>query len=172
MKFILLVGCVIALWLFNGFIYPMWVTDHETRALVGDSFGSVNALFSGLAFAGLIYTILIQRKELALQREELRLQRAEMKDSRGELELQNKIQKAQAEIMIAQIKAMGSNARIEYIKAAAELEESILRFNMGIDIKREADEIERIGVSLGEKYFPMLGPDDERAFSLNDPPEK
>lgn len=37
----------------------------------GDSFGSLNALFSGLAFAGLVVTLLLQRKELALQRVDL-----------------------------------------------------------------------------------------------------
>ena len=37
----------------------------------GDMFGAVNALFSGLAFAGVILAILLQRQELKLQREEL-----------------------------------------------------------------------------------------------------
>jgi len=38
----------------------------------GDSFGVLTSLFSGLAFAGIISTILLQRKDLALTREELR----------------------------------------------------------------------------------------------------
>ena len=37
----------------------------------GDMFGAVNALFSGLAFAGVIIAILLQREELRLQRQEL-----------------------------------------------------------------------------------------------------
>lgn len=37
----------------------------------GDQFGAVNALFSGLAFAGLIITILQQRKGWYYQRKEL-----------------------------------------------------------------------------------------------------
>jgi len=37
----------------------------------GDSFGFLTSLFSGLAFAGIILTVLLQRNELALQREEL-----------------------------------------------------------------------------------------------------
>ncbi|OEK02169.1 hypothetical protein BFP97_11830 [Roseivirga sp. 4D4] len=48
---------------------------------IGDSFGAVNALFSSLAFALLIYTAMMQRKELQLQREELNLTRAELKKS-------------------------------------------------------------------------------------------
>lgn len=39
----------------------------------GDSFGGLTALFSGLAFAGLIFTLLVQRRELELQRTELGL---------------------------------------------------------------------------------------------------
>ncbi|WP_454646301.1 DUF4760 domain-containing protein [Bradyrhizobium liaoningense] len=49
------------------------------RGQVGDLFGSVNALFSGLAFAGVIFAILLQRQELILQRKELQETRAEMK---------------------------------------------------------------------------------------------
>lgn len=37
----------------------------------GDSFGSLNALFSGMAFAGLVVTLFMQRKELSLQRLDL-----------------------------------------------------------------------------------------------------
>jgi hypothetical protein len=48
------------------------------RGQFGDLFGGVNALFTGLAFAGVIYTILLQRSELKLQREELRLTREEL----------------------------------------------------------------------------------------------
>lgn len=44
-------------------------------------FGDINALFTGLAFAGVIYTILLQRRELELQREELRLNRGELSRS-------------------------------------------------------------------------------------------
>ncbi|GAA5445405.1 hypothetical protein Misp06_03608 [Microbulbifer sp. NBRC 101763] len=52
-------------------------------------FGAVNALFSGLAFAGLIYTIILQKNELGLQREELRLTRDEIKAQKKELQNQN-----------------------------------------------------------------------------------
>lgn len=54
----------------------------------GDLFGSINALFSGLAFAGLIYTIILQRKELEFQRDELSLTRGEIQGQRIQLEQQ------------------------------------------------------------------------------------
>jgi hypothetical protein len=47
----------------------------------GDIFGSVNALFTSLAFVLLIYTALMQREELKLQRQELELTRDELKKS-------------------------------------------------------------------------------------------
>lgn len=59
------------------------------RGTFGDQFGAVNALFSGLAFTGLIYTIILQRKDLKLQRIDLRQQRKEMEEQTAEFEKQN-----------------------------------------------------------------------------------
>ena len=53
----------------------------EVRGQFGDLFGAVTALFTGLAFAGVIYTIILQREELRLQRQELSLTRAELERS-------------------------------------------------------------------------------------------
>lgn len=39
-------------------------SDLQYRGQFGDQFGAVNALFSGLAFAGIIFTILLQRRDL------------------------------------------------------------------------------------------------------------
>lgn len=43
----------------------------ETTGQFGDTFGVANALFSGLAFCGVIIAIILQKRELKLQREEL-----------------------------------------------------------------------------------------------------
>lgn len=66
------------------------LNDDKDRGTFGDMFGAINALFSGLAFAGIIYTILLQSKELRLQRDDLALTRAEIKGQKEELENQNK----------------------------------------------------------------------------------
>jgi hypothetical protein len=83
-----LILAVFALWLAAlgaGYaLFPSWLE----RGQFGDLFGSVNALFSGFAFAGLIYAIILQMQELSLQREELKLQREEMAASRAELKAQ------------------------------------------------------------------------------------
>lgn len=58
-----------------------WLPHMDVRGQLGDIFGGVNALFTGLAFAGVIYTILLQRRELELQRKELELTRGELRSS-------------------------------------------------------------------------------------------
>jgi hypothetical protein len=73
---------VIGLWAATPFVVNALVGQSwEHRGQFGDIYGSVNALFSGLAFAGVIIAILWQRRELELQRRELRLTRKEMKAS-------------------------------------------------------------------------------------------
>jgi hypothetical protein len=71
----------IAIFLFQcavGVAMLLLIPDWTHRGTFGDMFGAVNALFSGLAFAGIIYTITLQRQELSLQREELALTRNEL----------------------------------------------------------------------------------------------
>lgn len=71
-----------------AFIFPFAInyffSDWSKSGTFGDTFGALNALFSALALAGVIVTILIQRTELKNQRIELSLQRNEMKETRKE----------------------------------------------------------------------------------------
>ena len=67
--FILSIVFVICFWLFN--LYYLKDLSSEKRGTFGDMFGFANSLFSGLAFVGIIITILLQRNELMLQRKEL-----------------------------------------------------------------------------------------------------
>jgi len=92
--FWLAVTAIVLIWLFNAFAFQLINPSLESRAQNGDMFGPTNALFSGLAFAGLIYTIIMQRKELEMQRDELRMQREAME---GAAEEQAKQAQAQSE---------------------------------------------------------------------------
>lgn len=83
----LMFGGVMILFLLN-FSMIFLVPDNNTRGTFGDQFGAVNALFSGLAFTGLIYTIILQRRDLEIQRHDLKLQRDEIALSRQEMEEQ------------------------------------------------------------------------------------
>ena len=68
------VAFVVLMWAATG----VWLYGMPDRGTFGDMFGAVNALFSGLAFVGVIYAILLQSQELALQRTELELTRDEL----------------------------------------------------------------------------------------------
>ena len=76
------------------FSFSWWGIDHfieeSNRGVFGDKFGAINSFFSGLAVAGLIYTIYLQKEELRLQREELRQTRNEMIRHTKEFNEQNK----------------------------------------------------------------------------------
>lgn len=86
-------------WIFPAivfiFVFIAWgltwffLADNNQRGTFGDMFGAVNALFSGLAFGGVIYAILLQRLELKLQRKELELTRGELEGQKHQLKAQN-----------------------------------------------------------------------------------
>lgn len=69
----------------------------------GDSFGIITALFSGLAFVGMIWTIFLQKHEIALQRYELRQTREEFERSRKEYEKQTQLMDKQNSAIDRQI---------------------------------------------------------------------
>lgn len=82
----ILAGSVIVLWIISWVLMIIFIKNGPNgtitevsaiRGQFGDQFGAVNALFSGLAFAGIIFTILLQRRDLSLQREELEETRKE-----------------------------------------------------------------------------------------------
>ena len=109
-RFWWVIGGIIIVWIMFGSAvlwipWPDWLpraaVNLPTRGQFGDSFGAVNALFSGAALAGLIYAILLQRRDLALQQEELQhwVQRKELELTRLILEGQEKQLSEQAETM-------------------------------------------------------------------------
>lgn len=91
---------ILLLWISSYFIMNCLFFTKAEGGSVGDQFGAVNALFSGLAFMGLIVTMIMQRDELRLQRRALKLQRVEMKATTTELAGQ----KAQFELQNATLK--------------------------------------------------------------------
>jgi hypothetical protein len=81
----LLVGFVLTVWGLSWY----FLEGDTDRGTFGDMFGSVNALFSGLAFAALIFTIYLQRRELKLHEQELALTHKEVKAQVEQLQAQN-----------------------------------------------------------------------------------
>lgn len=88
---------LVAMWTFVAIGWLLWGWWIEAKmgpagnaGEYGDLFGGVNALFSGLAFATLIFTAILQKNELELQRAELTETREVMVGQREQMELQNK----------------------------------------------------------------------------------
>lgn len=86
---------VLAAWGLSWWLISKYIDDPTNQGTFGDMFGAVNALFSGLAFAGLIVTLLYQKEELKLQREELKETRNELNAQKLEFQEQNKTMKRQ-----------------------------------------------------------------------------
>ena len=104
---IILLVFVVILWVGLGGIAWLLFPDMTGRGTFGDMFGVVNSLFAGLAFAGIIYTIFLQKEELRLQRKELELTRKELERSAG---AQEKSQQALSEQVSAQLLTAKLNA--------------------------------------------------------------
>ncbi|CAI3119490.1 hypothetical protein MWMV18_MWMV18_03222 [Acinetobacter calcoaceticus] len=95
----LLIISVFAMWVGYpyGLPYLHTITNAATYGTFGDSFGALNTLFSGLAFATLIITLFLQRKELQLQREEVQ-------ESNDIAKTQSAISDQQAQLISQQIR--------------------------------------------------------------------
>ncbi|WP_017687975.1 hypothetical protein [Paenibacillus sp. PAMC 26794] len=113
---------IFLIWAGSAAAIYRWVGDDD-RGTFGDMFGAVNALFSGFAFAGLIYTIAVQRQELSLQREatemqteELKLQREETARSADQLEDQKNLLNLQTAMGIVNDLIQTKNRRAEEIQ--------------------------------------------------------
>ncbi|MDC5426667.1 putative phage abortive infection protein [Acinetobacter baumannii] len=74
----------------------------EKYGTYGDTYGSLNTLFSGWAFALLLISLFMQRKELQEQRKELAAQRDEITKSNEIAESQRNITKQQSELLAQQ----------------------------------------------------------------------
>lgn len=87
---ILISGVVVTfIWVSAMFSISCYFPELEERGQFGDMFGSVNALFAGLAFSGVIWAIIIQKQELELQRKEIRGQKEQLQAQDLTLQKQN-----------------------------------------------------------------------------------
>lgn len=109
---------IISLWVGN--LLLLKDKSPELRGTFGDMFGSVNALFSGLAFAGIILTIFLQSKELSLQREELSYTREELRRTANAQELSERALNRQAENLKISAKLSALNTLYNYYKEEEE----------------------------------------------------
>lgn len=87
----LLLVALVAIAVYIAYLFLMWDTGEilKNRGKFGDSFGAVSALFAGLAFVILLYTMLLQKTELELQREALQGQNKTLQKQNKTLQKQD-----------------------------------------------------------------------------------
>jgi septal ring factor EnvC (AmiA/AmiB activator) len=101
---------VVLIWAISGVAIYYLGKDWSERGTMGDMFGVINALFSGLAFAGLIFTIILQRQEITTNREEIEMNRKELhKSVRAQQKTQQALQdQARQTHLTARVNAMST----------------------------------------------------------------
>ncbi len=99
---------IIGLWILSAIIILNVFPEPESHGTFGDLFGAINALFSGLAFLGVIIAIILQKKELEEQRKEIR-------ESRKAQELTASALTKQLELQVLQNKIESLNLLISSI---------------------------------------------------------
>ena len=105
---------IVLIWALSGVLTMIYLDEWSDRGTFGDLFGAINSLFSGLALAGLIYSIYGSRQEIQLQREEIELNRKELIKSRKTQEKSEKSLEAQVAQMRIASKLSVINTLITY----------------------------------------------------------
>lgn len=121
------------------------IDDWGERGQFGDMFGGLNALFSGAAFAGVVYAIILQRRELALQREEMRMSREELA--------------AQNQLITAQLKTMNESFDFERNIETRSSEPYFRSTGGGNNANRKYIRMENLGGRITELTVDVQAPD-------------
>ena len=104
---------ILVIWILSAILILFGLDNWSDRGTFGDLFGAVNALFSGLAFAGLIYTIVLQKQDLELQRKEIAQNRTELKKSAN-------AQQKSEQALVEQVEQMKITAKLNALKTLIE----------------------------------------------------
>lgn len=152
---------VLVIWFLGPMVINLCYDAPAGAGEFGDSFGAINALFTALAFAFLIYTSLMQKEELEMQRKELEMTREELKKS---AEAQAELVKLTKEQLSLQHEAKrereGARFEIEATKTnpAGEIEEVTLKVVNGLirltDISFSYQE--KVSIDVGEIKWESL----------------
>ena len=102
----LIVILVLLMWIGSAVFAFYWYGKPDNPGIWGDTFGAINALFSGLALAGVAYAIVLQQKEIESQR-------IESEQSKAQLAEQNRL-------ITEQLKSMQAAYDFDRRKANAE----------------------------------------------------
>nr|WP_319572788.1 hypothetical protein [uncultured Draconibacterium sp.] len=135
-KYFLIIGIllfILIMWICYPFILNLFFDSNNARGLFGDSFGALNSLISGLAFGGIIYTILLQQSQLIMQKEELILQRKELELTRQELNRTAEAQEKSEKALSRQAENMELSSKISALSALFNAYNDLLHKESGLD---------------------------------------
>lgn len=143
-KSLIIIGIISIVIIVSGLLITYAVMKDKTKdelEAFGNMFGGINSLFSGLALAGIILTVLFQKNELTLQRLELIETREELKRSAEAQEKSEKALRRQAENLkiSAQLSAMSTlvNYYIDEEKRLKHIFPSPTEYTQATDKKRD-----------------------------------
>ncbi|QGQ23973.1 hypothetical protein F1728_15350 [Gimesia benthica] len=152
---ILVIAVLIIFW----YSVTKLICKPEQQGQFGDMFGAANTLFSGLAFAGIIYTIWLQRTELKLQRHELQ-------ETKEELKLSRMAHVKTSEIMDAQLDILKNTSKLENARYRKEvLPFFVLRYSDNNNRKEQEGylklriELKNVGQKINEIFLVQLRDD-------------
>lgn len=127
--------------------------SHAIRGQFGDMFGGLNALFSAMAFAVLIYTMWLQRIELRLQREELQETRAELSRSARAQEKSEEALTLQVEAMRQHVVAATAQASAMYALSEATKDQARHERELATASRHQAEAMQKLASVLSDiKY--------------------
>jgi len=152
--FVRIIALVVLGWIVSIPILCLLFDKPVTVGEFGDMFGAINSLFSGLAFAGVIYAIILQKEELRLQRKELEMTRKELSRTAEAQEKSEEVLSAQADSLRLTAKLNGLSALLSHHDAAANSSShNVMSAN---EANRVAKEINSL-IGKGGEFDSLLG---------------
>ncbi len=139
---------------------------------IGDSFGALNTLFSGLAFAGIIISIFLQSKELKETREEVKNQGEQLKSQAETMDRQLAVMDKQAfettffqmlklhQDVVGAVVYGRKNSQISGLSAIHEMAKNLMNEQNGI--KRSELSCVETKSSILECYMKFYGENESR----------
>ncbi len=150
--FVLLLA-VFLIWIIFDLMLYLSIKDWNVKSQFGDMFGAINSLFTGLAFAGVIYTIILQKRELQLQRLEIietrkELARSALAQEKSEITLSKQVllQNMTAKLTSLNILINYNTEKAERIKRS----EAQLYYTLLVDNEKYAVQIEALLMEINK----------------------
>lgn len=145
-------------WVGLPFVLSAVYPDLEQRGQFGDSYGTINALFSGLALTLVAWSVFLQRRDLQATLQELQRSAQAQEESKSVLESQVRATREQSQATLHLTKTLGLSAQLLREGQMAE-------YFRGTEVSAPAKEARRIQ----QEISAVLNEVDASGVSLSDP---